>query len=70
MEFLIALVIVFIGIGAWIYWHGDDAPPDDEDYFSRSSRYNYEDDGDNNDDDSDNDSDDDNDDGDSDSDSD
>ena len=66
MEFLIALVIVFIGIGAWIHWHGDDAPPDDEDYFSRSSRHSYEDDDDDNDGDSDNDSDD----GDSDSDSD
>ena len=61
MEFLIALVIVFVGICAWINHYGDEAPTDD-DYFSRSSRYSYDDnDGnsnnDNDNDDSDNDSD-------------
>lgn len=44
MEFLIALGIVFVGICAWIHYHGDEVPPDDEDYFSHSNRYNYEDD--------------------------
>ena len=41
MEFLIALVIVFVGICAWINHYGDEAPTDD-DYFSRNSRYSYE----------------------------
>ena len=57
MEFLIALVIVFIGIGAWINWHGDEVPSDEE-YFDRINRHSYEDDDDDNDGDSDNDSDD------------
>ena len=51
MEFLIALAVVFAGICAWIHYYGDETPPDDDDYFSRSNRYGY------NDDDSDNDSD-------------
>ena len=44
MEFLIALAVVFAGICAWIHYYGDETPPDDDDYFSRSNRYGYNDD--------------------------
>ena len=58
MEFLIALVIVFIGIGVWINYYGDEVPSDEE-YFDRIRRHSYEDDDsdDNSDDDSDSDGD-------------